>query len=63
VGGAALAGALTGMTETLLHCPFETLKVRMQAREFAHCRNSWACAQEMLRLEGALSLYRGFEVG
>lgn len=50
------------MTETVFHTPFETCKVRMQAREFAHCKSSWECAQEMLRAEGALSLYRGFEV-
>ena len=61
-GKATLAGALVGMTETVFHTPFETCKIRMQAREFAHCKSSWECAQEMLRAEGALSFYKGFEV-
>ena len=61
-GGATLAGALVGMTETVFHTPFETCKIRMQAKEFVHCQNSWECAQEMLRGEGVLSFYRGFEV-
>lgn len=50
------------MTETVFHTPFETCKIRMQAKEFAHCRNSWDCARDLLRLEGVLSFYRGFEV-
>lgn len=62
VGTATLAGALVGMSETVLHNPFEVVKVRLQAKEFAHCKNTWDCAGEMLRLEGPRSFYRGFEV-
>lgn len=29
VGGSAVAGSLAGITEALVNCPFETVKVRM----------------------------------
>lgn len=63
MGGATLAGTLTGMTEAILHTPFSGVKNRLQAREFMHCRNSWLCVREMVQSEGSSSLYRGFEVG
>jgi solute carrier family 25 (mitochondrial 2-oxodicarboxylate transporter), member 21 len=62
VAGATMAGALTGATETVLHNPFEVLKVRLQAREHSHLRNTMAIARDIIKAEGPLGLYRGFEV-
>ncbi|TFJ80010.1 hypothetical protein NSK_008568 [Nannochloropsis salina CCMP1776] len=66
---AAVAGTLTGLTETLLHTPFELLKTRLQSREFQHCRDAHACAQEVWaqggRVQGGwrrlLAFYQGWE--
>ena len=57
-----LAGILTGCTETVMHTPFEKVKIRLQAVEFSHFRNSWDCAYQILRQEGMLGFYQGFEV-
>lgn len=59
---AALAGALTGATESVAHNPFEVVKVRLQSTRFAHLRNSWHCVTDLIATEGVGSLYRGFEV-
>ncbi len=49
------------MTETLLHTPFEVLKIRLQSKEFSHYPTTTACAWELLEKEGPLAFYRGFE--
>eukprot|EP00043_Microstomoeca_roanoka_P015929 m.160312 g.160312 ORF g.160312 m.160312 type:complete len:290 (-) comp16359_c1_seq1:187-1056(-) len=57
---AGMAGALAGTTEALINCPFETIKVRMQAKEnLTRYKNTWDCARQVLRQEGALALYNG----
>jgi solute carrier family 25 2-oxodicarboxylate transporter 21 len=58
---ATIAGTLTGMTETILHTPFEVLKTRLQSREWKHCSNTYTCAQELWLKEGPGAFYRGFE--
>jgi solute carrier family 25 2-oxodicarboxylate transporter 21 len=59
---AFLAGALAGATEAFVNCPFETLKVRMQAKEhLSRYRNTADCLVQTVRSEGMLALYRGIE--
>ena len=58
---ATVAGTLTGMTETLMHTPFEVVKCRLQSKEHLHERNSWTCARHIWKLYGTLGFYRGFE--
>jgi solute carrier family 25 2-oxodicarboxylate transporter 21 len=59
---AALAGAMAGATETLVNCPFETIKVRMQSLEHLNrFKSTGHCLLETVRTEGPLALYRGFE--
>lgn len=57
-----LAGAAAGATETLVNNPFETIKVRMQAKENIGKINSLGEAATMiLRQDGVTGLYRGFQ--
>eukprot|EP00047_Mylnosiga_fluctuans_P007410 m.253174 g.253174 ORF g.253174 m.253174 type:complete len:285 (+) comp18181_c0_seq1:1094-1948(+) len=59
---AMLAGALAGATETIVNCPFETVKVRMQSKEHLSRYTSTAdCLVKTVQSEGFTSLYRGFE--
>jgi len=60
VPATALAGALAGMSEALINCPFETVKVRMQAKEnLARFKNSTECFTALLKEEGVRGLYSG----
>jgi solute carrier family 25 2-oxodicarboxylate transporter 21 len=59
--GHVAAGGCAGMTEALVNCPFELVKVRMQARSNAGLyKNTWHAAQSVIQNEGAATLYRGF---
>jgi len=60
--GAGAAGALAGSTEAFANCPFEVVKVRMQAKENAGIYKSTGDAVvKIAKQEGILTLYRGFE--
>jgi len=59
---AFLAGALAGATEAVVNCPFEVVKVRVQAKENKGLyKNTFDCASKMLRQEGVFAFYKGFE--
>jgi len=59
--GQFAAGACAGMTESVVNCPFELVKVRMQARSNVGLyKNSMHAARSIIRDEGAMTLYRGF---
>jgi len=59
---AAAAGALTGISETLINCPFEVVKVRMQSKEnMGRYKSTMDCAAQLLKQEGVLALYKGAE--
>jgi len=56
------AGALAGMTEALANCPFEVVKVRMQAREnLGEYKSTGNALISILRKEGPIALYNGLE--
>jgi len=60
--GAAAAGALAGMSEVVINCPFEVVKVRMQAKEnIGRFKNTWDCVVQLLKQEGVIGLYKGAE--
>lgn len=60
--GAIASGSLAGISEALINCPFETVKVRMQAKENLRLfKSSTECAMAMLKNEGITSLYKGLE--
>lgn len=57
-----LSGALAGMTEAFVNCPFEVIKVRMQAKEnLGVYKSTLDAAQATIKNEGLLCLYRGLE--
>lgn len=59
--GYAAAGCCAGMTEAVVNCPFELVKVRMQARSNAKLyKNTMHAAKLIVDTEGPLTLYRGF---
>ncbi|GBG25443.1 Mitochondrial 2-oxodicarboxylate carrier 2 [Hondaea fermentalgiana] len=59
---AAAAGALAGMSEAVVNCPVETVKVAMQSPDNVGRFNSTLeCFMGILREEGPLKLYKGFE--
>lgn len=59
---AFIAGALAGATEMFFNCPFEIVKVRMQAKENkALYKNTMDCAVKLVKQEGLIGLYRGGE--
>jgi len=59
---AIISGALAGISEALVNCPFEVVKVRMQAKEnLARFKNTRECMAALLREEGPLALYAGLE--
>jgi len=59
---AFVAGALAGSTETVINCPFEVVKVRMQAKENKGLyKSTLDCASKLLKQEGFIGLYRGAE--
>ena len=54
----SLAGALAGVSEALVNCPFETVKVRMQSKEFvSKFKGSMECLAYLIRNEGLTSVY------
>jgi len=56
------AGASAGMTEAIVNCPFEVIKVRMQAPESKTLyNNTFDCARKIVTQEGPLAVYKGFE--
>eukprot|EP01138_Halocafeteria_seosinensis_P013699 gb/GECG01013990.1/.p1 GENE.gb/GECG01013990.1/~~gb/GECG01013990.1/.p1 ORF type:complete len:329 (+),score=19.06 gb/GECG01013990.1/:1-987(+) len=56
------AGACAGMTEILVISPFEVVKVRLQAKERKSVyKNSFDAFGKMLKAEGPLVFYTGFE--
>jgi len=57
-----LAGSLAGASEGLINCPFEVVKVRMQAKEnLSVYKNTTDAAMKLLMKEGPLALYNGIE--
>lgn len=59
--GHVAAGGCAGMTEALVNCPFELVKVRMQARSNAGLyKNTQHAATSIIKNEGILALYSGF---
>jgi len=58
----AAAGSLAGLTETIVNCPFETVKVRMQSKEFlSKFKGTAECLAYLVKNEGISSVYKGFE--
>ena len=56
------AGAAAGFTEALVNTPFETVKVQMQAKEnLGRFKGTADCAAQLLRGEGPLGFYKGFQ--
>lgn len=56
------AGACAGMTEILVISPFEVVKVRLQAKERkSFYKNSFDAFSKMMKTEGPLVFYTGFE--
>ena len=53
---------MAGMTEASINCPFETVKVRMQQPGSAALyKNTMDAAMAIVRKEGLLALYNGYE--
>lgn len=53
----ATSGALAGVSEALVNCPFETVKVRMQSKEFvSKFKGSVECLLYLLKNEGVTSV-------
>jgi solute carrier family 25 2-oxodicarboxylate transporter 21 len=60
--GAALSGALVGVSETAINCPFEVVKVRMQAKDNVGLyKNTLDCAKQLVKAEGIAGIFRGAE--
>jgi len=60
--GASTAGALAGATEAFANCPFEVVKVRMQAKENAGIyKTTLDATVKIAQQEGIMALYKGFE--
>lgn len=57
-----MSGAAAGMTEAFINCPFEVVKVRMQAKENVGIyKNTRHATMSTIRNEGVFALYKGFE--
>lgn len=54
------AGALAGSTETFVNCPFEVIKVRMQAKGSTY-KSTLDCAVQTIKADGIRGLYAGVE--
>jgi len=54
------AGALAGATEVIVNCPFEVIKVRMQAPGSPY-KSTFDCFVQTFKSEGITGLYRGAE--
>jgi len=60
--GAFTAGALAGTTEAFANCPFEVVKVRLQAPEnLALYKGTLDATLKIAQQEGVMALYKGFE--
>ena len=57
---AFIAGALAGSTETVVNCPFEVVKVRMQAKGSTY-KSTADCLIQTLKHDGVRGLYAGGE--
>jgi len=58
----ALCGAMAGSTESFINCPFEVVKVRMQAKEnMALYKSTGDALFKTLTNEGPFALYKGIE--
>ncbi|MES1915533.1 MAG: hypothetical protein MHM6MM_007461 [Cercozoa sp. M6MM] len=60
MAAAFAAGASAGVTEALINCPFEVVKVRMQAATSTYA-SSTECVKGLIRSEGLPGLWRGLE--
>jgi len=59
--GHIAAGAAAGMTEAVINCPFELVKVRMQAKSnMGLYHNTLDATRKILSNEGVLAVYKGF---
>ncbi|CAM9668300.1 unnamed protein product [Phaeothamnion confervicola] len=59
---AAVAGSMAGMTECSVNTPFETIKVRMQAKEnLGRYTSVSQCAMSLVKEDGIAGLYKGLE--
>lgn len=54
-----LGGVFAGLVGCVLNTPIDTVKSRMQSFEKNRYKNSIDCASQMVKQEGALSLYKG----
>lgn len=52
-----MSGSLAGVSEALVNCPFETVKVRMQSKEFiSRFKGTTDCLTYLLKNEGISSV-------
>jgi solute carrier family 25 2-oxodicarboxylate transporter 21 len=59
---ASMAGGLAGFSETIINCPFETVKVRMQDKsQLSKYLGTYDCLQKIIKEENITALYKGFE--
>ena len=59
---ASISGGLAGATEALINCPFETIKVQMQAKEnLGRINTTGQCIQHIVKTKGASYLYNGLQ--
>eukprot|EP01125_Pyxidicula_operculata_P000721 TRINITY_DN10672_c0_g1_i1.p1 TRINITY_DN10672_c0_g1~~TRINITY_DN10672_c0_g1_i1.p1 ORF type:complete len:295 (-),score=53.61 TRINITY_DN10672_c0_g1_i1:68-850(-) len=57
-----LAGFFSGWPEACVVAPFDSVKIKLQSRRFAHqYKNSWDCAKGTVQTEGITGLFRGLE--
>ena len=57
-----IAGGMAGSVETIVNCPFEVVKARIQAPQISTVYGSSRVAVgEILQKEGLLALYKGFQ--
>jgi len=54
-----MSGLLAGLTEAVVNCPFELIKVRMQAKGSKYL-NTGNAAVSIIREEGVQAIYKGF---
>lgn len=63
IGKITVAGAMAGAVMSVVNCPIELLKVRLQVQDPTRpriYRNIFDCAQQMVRAGGITGLYRGY---
>jgi hypothetical protein len=52
-----IAGSVSGLSQALLSCPIEVVKIRLQT--LGYIGRSWHCMQYIFQHEGIFGLYRG----